>query len=99
MSHANASAGPCPACNDHNDQFEDHAMCCGRSDPPLGGRDAALDVTVIHPLQAATVAGIAANPGSDLKLASDCKELAAGELCRRQGLASSLGCRLVGSVA
>ena len=34
-----------------------------------GGRDAALDVTVVNPLQAATVAGAAATPGHALTYA------------------------------
>ena len=38
-----------------------------------GGRDAALDVTVIHPLQAATRAGAATTPGYALTFAYDRK--------------------------
>ena len=52
-----------------------------------GGQDAALDVTVINPLQTATLAGAAANPGSALSVAYERKMTSAGELCRRQGLA------------
>ena len=52
-----------------------------------GGRDAALDVTVIHPLQAATRAGAATTPGYALTFAYDRKVRGAGELCRREGIA------------
>ena len=44
-----------------------------------GGRDAALDVTVIHPLQAATRAGAATTPGYALTFAYDRKVHGAGE--------------------
>ena len=46
-----------------------------------GGRDAALDVTVVNPLQAATVARAATNPGSALTYAYDRKMRGAAELC------------------
>ena len=52
-----------------------------------GGRDAALDVTVINPLQKDTVAGAAATPGSALLVAFNRKVRGAEEQCRRQGLA------------
>ena len=52
-----------------------------------GGRDAALDVTVIHPLQAATRAGAATTPGYALTFAYDRKVHGAGELCRHEGIA------------
>ena len=52
-----------------------------------GGKDAALDVTVINPLQVATVTQAASNPGSALSVAFNRKMNSAGELCRRQGLA------------
>ena len=52
-----------------------------------GGRDAALDVTVVHPLQAATRAGAATTPGYALTYAYDRKVRDAGELCRREGIA------------
>ena len=53
----------------------------------VGGRDAALDVTVINPLQTATLAGAASNPGSALSVAYARKMTSAGEQCQRQGLA------------
>ena len=52
-----------------------------------GGRDATLDVTVINPLQTATLAEAAASPGSALTVAFTRKIVSAEELCRRQGLA------------
>ena len=52
-----------------------------------GGRDAALDVTVVNPLQAATVAGAATTPGHALTYAYDRKIRGAEEDCRRQGIA------------
>ena len=52
-----------------------------------GGKDAALDVTVINPLQVATVTQAASTPGSALSVAFNRKMNSAGELCRRQGLA------------
>ena len=50
-----------------------------------GPLDAALDVTVTHPLQAATRA--APTPGHTLTLAYTRKVSDAGELCQREGLA------------
>ena len=52
-----------------------------------GGRDAALDVTVVNPLQEATVAGAATTPGYALTYAYDRKVRRAAEDCRRQGIA------------
>ena len=47
------------------------------------GRDAALDVTFIHPLQAATMAAAATTPGYALTHAYDRKVRGAGKLCWR----------------
>ena len=52
-----------------------------------GPLDAALDVTVTHPLQAATRTGAATTPGHALTLAYTRKVSNAGELCQREGLA------------
>ena len=52
-----------------------------------GGRDAALDVTVVNPLQVATVAGAATTPGHGLTFAYERKVRGAEEDCRRQGIA------------
>ena len=52
-----------------------------------GGRDVALDVTVIHPLQDATMPNAATTPGSALTFAHDRKMRGAEEDCRRQGIA------------
>ena len=52
-----------------------------------GGRDAALDVTVTHPLQDRTRAGAATTPGYALNIAYDRKVAGAGEQCRLQGIA------------
>ena len=52
-----------------------------------GGRDAALDVTVINPLQAATLAGAAATPGHALAYAYSRKIRGAEEDCRSKGIA------------
>ena len=52
-----------------------------------GGRDAALDVTVVNPLQDATVVGAAATAGHALTFAYERKMTAAAELCRQQGIA------------
>ena len=51
-----------------------------------GGRDAALDVTVTHPLQDRTRAGAATTPGHALNVAYDRKVTGAGEQCRQQGI-------------
>ena len=52
-----------------------------------GGQDAALDVTVTHPLQDRTRAGAATTPGYALNVAYDRKVTGAGEQCRQQGIA------------
>ena len=52
-----------------------------------GGLDAAMDVTVVHPLQAATLAGAAETGGHALNFAYERKMTAAAELCRQQGIA------------
>ena len=52
-----------------------------------GGQDAALDVTVVHPLQAAFVAEASNTAGHALDKAFDRKMTAAGEDCRSQGMA------------
>ena len=52
-----------------------------------GGRDAALDVTVVNPLQVATLAGAATTPGHALTFAYKRKVRGAEEDCRRQGIA------------
>ena len=52
-----------------------------------GGRDAALDVTVVNPLQVATLAGAATTPGYGLTFAYTRKVRGAEEDCRRQGIA------------
>ena len=54
-----------------------------------GGLDAALDVTVVNPLQAATLAGAATTPGHALSFAYDRKMRGADDDCRRQGIAFS----------
>ena len=51
-----------------------------------GGRDAALDVTVVNPLQDATVAGAATTAGHALQHAYDRKMRGTAEDCRRQGI-------------
>ena len=50
------------------------------------GCDAALDLTVVHPLQADFVAGAAANPGFALSQAFDRKMRSAADDCRAQGI-------------
>ena len=52
-----------------------------------GGRDVALDVTVIHPLQDATMPNAATTPGFALTFAHDRKIRGAEEDCRQQGIA------------
>ena len=52
-----------------------------------GGRDAALDVTVVNPLQDATVVGAAATAGHALTFAYERKMTAAAEDCQQQGIA------------
>ena len=51
------------------------------------GRDAALDVTVIHPLQDATRARAAVEPGSAMTYAYNNKMRGTAELCEQQGIA------------
>ena len=51
-----------------------------------GGRDTAWDVTVTHPLQAATVVKAASSPGHAAKEAYARKMREAGELCQSQGI-------------
>ena len=51
-----------------------------------GGRDAALDVTVVHPLQDATRARAATEPGSALIYAYNNKMRVTAELCDQQGI-------------
>ena len=51
------------------------------------GLDAALDVTVVTSLQAATVARAAEEPGFALEFAHERKLRGAEDLCRQQGLA------------
>ena len=50
------------------------------------GLDAALDVTVTHPLQDATRAGAATTPGHAMKVAFDNKCRVTEDLCREQGI-------------
>ena len=52
-----------------------------------GGRDAALDVTVVHPLQDATLARAAAEPGYALSYAYNNKMRVTADLCDQQGIA------------
>ena len=51
------------------------------------GRDAALDITVINPLQQATLEGAAREPGHALDFACQRKIAGVGEDCDRQGVA------------
>ena len=53
-----------------------------------GGRVVALDVTVVNPLQVATLAGAATTPGHGVTFAYMRKVRGAQEDCRRQGLPS-----------
>ena len=52
-----------------------------------GGRDAALDVTMTHPLQAATRAGAAATPGHAMTVAYNRKMAGAWDRCRAANIA------------
>ena len=52
----------------------------------LVGRDAALDITVVNPLQQATVAEAAVTPGHGLNFAFDRKMRGAADDCERQGV-------------
>ena len=51
------------------------------------GRDAAFDITVINPLQQATVAQAAETPGHSLDFAFNRKMRGAADECERQGVA------------
>ena len=51
------------------------------------GRDAALDMTVVNPLQAAKMAGAATTPGHALTFAYTRKMRGTEDDCRRQGIA------------
>ena len=53
----------------------------------VGGKDAALDVTVVNPCQTATVVGAATTAGHALNHAYQRKVRGAGEACLRQGVA------------
>ena len=50
------------------------------------GKDTALDVTVVNPLQAKLVDNTATNPGSALQYAYNWKMKGAGEACRQEGI-------------
>ena len=52
-----------------------------------GGLDAALDVTITHPLQDATRAGAATTPGHAMTVAFNNKCRVTEDLCREQGIA------------
>ena len=52
-----------------------------------GGRYAAMDVTVVNPMQGATLVQAATTPGYALSFAFDRKAREAAEDCRRQGIA------------
>ena len=52
-----------------------------------GGQDGALDVTVVHPFQDATLVRAATEPGFALTFAHERKVRGAEEDCRRQGIA------------
>ena len=53
----------------------------------VGGKDAALDVTVVNPLQVATVVGAATEAGHALTHAFNRKMRGTAEACHRQGVA------------
>ena len=63
----------------------------GKSDVMIphwtSGRDTALDVTVVNPLQAALVSQAAATPGHALDHAFSRKMRGTGAACEREGLA------------
>ena len=50
------------------------------------GRDAALDVTVVNPLQAGTVSGASITPGYALDFRYNAKMSESEEACNRQGI-------------
>ena len=52
-----------------------------------GGRDAALDVTVTHPLQDATRARAATEPGYAMSVAFNNKMRGTADLCDQEGIA------------
>ena len=52
-----------------------------------GGKDAALDVTITHPLKSDTRAGAALTPGHAASVTFENKMRGAAELCRTEGLA------------
>ena len=52
-----------------------------------GGRDATIDVTVVHPLQDATRARAAVEPGYALSYAYTNKMRVTADLCDQQGIA------------
>ena len=52
-----------------------------------GGKDAALDVTITHPLKSDTRAGAALTPGHAASVTFENKMRGAAELCRAEGLA------------
>ena len=51
------------------------------------GRDAALDVTVVNPLQAGTIVGASVTPGHALEYRYNAKMSESLEACDRQGIA------------
>ena len=53
----------------------------------VAGKAAALDVTVTHPLKAATVARAAVTPGHAMAVAYDAKMSGAFHLCRQENIA------------
>ena len=53
----------------------------------VGGKDAALDVTVVNPLQVATVLGASTEAGHALTHAFNRKMRGTAEACHRQGVA------------
>ena len=73
---------------------EDRALLPGSEARPAdvliphwtGGRDTALDVTVVNPLQEKLVRQAATTPGHALTTAYNRKMAQAGEACRREGL-------------
>ena len=52
-----------------------------------GGKDAALEVTITHPLKSDTRAGAALTPGHAASVTFENKMRGAAELCRAEGLA------------
>ena len=70
----------------HSDR---QTICCRLVLLPhwAGGQDAALDVTIVHPFQDATLAQAATEPGYALTFAHQRKARGAEGDCRRQGIA------------